>query len=121
MANKPNLGFLAEVPAYTAFNIPKGYLADEPACHALFHYALMIVRQENEKKFGQVYEGELWPESRVHNAHELFKSVALLYGVAPERMLHFWVNVDMQFNAMGSKLRVPEKLRFNKSAELKTQ
>ena len=77
------------------------------ACHALFHYAT-LARKNYEFETDTI---QLEGENRLVNNFALFKSVAILYGVEPEEMLHFWHEIDLQFGLLGIP-RVPLHYRF---------
>lgn len=112
----------ALVFAYQMFpdlTVPYGFLHKNKACQALWYYAVIVINREFKKDDDLLrIEGE-WPVQP--NYRQLFTSIATMYACQPEEMLKFWINVDMQLNAMGSKLRVAEEFRFRKTAELRTQ
>lgn len=83
--------------------IPQGYLASDDACQALYYYSILARRMQertsNDPNFAAIlYEGEL--DENV-NFRELFISIAKMYGVQPERMEKFWLNIDMQLVSEG--------------------
>lgn len=89
------------VPNYREWTILRGgALHDQPACHALMHYAISA-RQIYDMHLnpGRVreYEGVT---NQTTNPRELFKSIALIHGVEPGEMLHFWSVVDAQFRLL---------------------
>jgi hypothetical protein len=101
--------------------IPKGFLAQDKACHALWYYYVVARRNYEEEFKGEriVYEGE--PDQQ-YNYRQLFNSIATIYGTTPERMVHFWKNVDMQ----AAILELPalpdeERYRFNRTPEVRTE
>lgn len=105
---------------YDSYNFPTGWLTNDPACHALWHY-YVLARNTWESVIDNpvVYEDELDSSA---DFRQLFLSTATLYGVAPERMVKFWVNVDMQaWRLKLPKLADEDKFRFNKAPEIKTQ
>lgn len=99
---------------------PNGYLVNEPACHGLFYYYLLARKQLEETEIDPIiYEDEEWPDI---NFKQLFSSIAISYGVEPEQMLKFWINVDMQCGVLDlPKLPDVDRLRFNKVPEIRTQ
>ncbi len=104
---------------YTKYCIPKGFLANTRACQALFFYATRAKHvYDTHVKNPVVLEGD---EDPPYDLRQLFKSVALMYGVEPEEMVKYWSNVDMQFHAMGQQ-KVPEGdwIRFDSVPEIKT-
>jgi len=72
---------------------PNGFLDDHPACHALYFYAQLAHENWIKEKNYPVLEGETDP---VYNYHQLFKSIAKMYGVEPEEMVNYWDNIDYQ-------------------------
>jgi len=115
--NKPiNITFTP--PTFGAYEQPNGWLIRETACHALFYYYL-IARHNYEEHIKDpiVYEGDADPET---NFKQLFNSIALAYGVAPEKMLQFWSNIDLQCDVLELP-KLPEKYRFNKTPEIRSQ
>src|SRR5690349_9960233 len=106
-------------PFFRDFEMPNGFLARDPACHALWYYCGLIRRQINESNETIRYdnEGPVVPERHAKN---LFETVAFLYGVAPEKMLQFWTNVDLQMAQMGAD-KMPAWSRFDKVQEVRTQ
>ena len=115
-----NLTVQFEVPAFSTYEVPIGFLAKDRACHALFRYYLSARQMYEDHILDPiVYEGDV---SQVVNFRQLFVSTATAYGVAPERMIQFWVNVDLQCDLLGIP-RMPdeERYRFNRTPEIKTQ
>ncbi len=99
---------------------PNGYLINDPACHGLFYYYLIARKNLEQYEIDPIiYEDEPWPDI---NFKQLFSSIAIAYGVEPERMTKFWVNVDMQCDVLNlPRLPGDERIRFNKVAEIRTQ
>lgn len=109
-----------EVPIFYSLEIPKGFLQAQPACHALWYYAT-LTKKNIETAFNEPqYEDEEREKNFYKNQKELFKNVALMYGTAPEQMLHFWPNIDMQMTIMGGE-HLPTSVRFQTVPEIKTQ
>src|SRR5690606_18627548 len=114
-----------QVPDFHEYEMPNGFLVRDKACHALFYYYLLGRKNyENEHQelgLGDqiVYEGELDPK---YNYKQLFVTIANVYGVTPEQMIHHWPAVDLTCRAFNLPL-MPEgdRYRFNKVPELKTQ
>ena len=98
--------------------MPNGWLHEDVGCQALWYYTYLVKRLLNDIEDTMQYD-DVWP-THIKNARQLFSSVALLYGVAPERMVKFWKNVDMQCLIMKSP-RVPKEFRFDDIPELRTQ
>ena len=107
-------------PVYSKYVVPDGYLTSDMACQALWHYYLSA--RITYEKFVQkiiVFEGE--PDPQV-NFQQLFTSIAMLYGVAPESMIKFWSNIDAQCIRLHlPKLPDSDEFRFNKVPEIRTQ
>ena len=100
---------------------PNGFLNDDPACHALFYYYLLAMKNYQAEFEGVelVYEGDRDP---VYNYRQLFSSIAMMYSVEPERMIKFWTNVDMQVAILGMpKLPMTNQYRFEAVPEIRTQ
>lgn len=108
------------MPAFNEYNVPNGWLQNDPACHALWYYYLIARRVYEECILDPVvYEGDKDPE---YNFQQMFTSTAFAYGVAPERMIKFWSNVDMQCSTMQlPKMPEGDQYRFNKTPEVRTQ
>lgn len=106
-------------PVYVKYIVPYGFLTRDRACQALFFYAT---------RAKHVYDTHLrdpfvleWDEDPKHDFKQLMKSVALAYGVEPEHMVRYWINIDMQFDAMKQQ-RVPQGdwIRFDAVPEIST-
>lgn len=108
------------VPRFDNFNMPEGWLTDEPACHALFYYATLCAQHEQAVRDNQTYEDELSAEGRGFDYSSLMKSIGQAYGAEPEKMVKFWHNVDMQFDKMGGR-RLPAKYRMVGVPDIKTK
>lgn len=89
-------------PEYSGWTLLHGgALHANQACYALMHYAI-TARQiydmhENPNRVREL-EGQT---NQTVNYRELFKSTALIHGVEPSEMLHFWSQVDAQFRILG--------------------
>lgn len=105
------------MPRYKDYNIPQGFLRDTPACHALFHYAVIAMNNYQMQHETIKYEHELEQE---YNYHQLMKSIGFAYGVKPEQMIRYWREVSMQFKILGFP-EVPESLRQDKPYEIKME
>lgn len=107
-------------PTFNAYNMPAGFLKPELACHALWYYYITGRNAwENAIKDPIVLEGEKDPEI---NLQQLFMSIATMYGVRPEHMVHYWINVDMQCDLLKlPRMPVGDQYRFNVTPEIKTQ
>lgn len=110
------LGVMFDVPFYDDLVVPQGWLANDPACNALFHYAL-VARMSHENAVDTTAIEGTHDESP--NYHILFKSIARQHGVDPVAMVRFWRNVDMQFTALHLP-HTPAWCRFDKPIEIKT-
>ena len=97
---------------------PNGFLDPHPGCQGLWYYCVLIKGQRLEELDPLQYD-DVWPP-RVTMSKELFTSIALMYGIAPEVMVKFWPHVDMQCTMMGSP-KVHADLRHDKIPEIKTQ
>lgn len=99
---------------------PKGFLNSEPACHALWTYYTMA--RMNSEKINEtiVVEGDTSDHAHLYNFIQLMRSIALVYGVQPERMVKFWKNVDLTCHVLGLP-RLEMKYRLDTVPELKTQ
>ncbi len=99
---------------------PGGWLHPDRACQALYYYALLVMRTYLNERDDPHYEEEGNPGG--HRWRELMRSLAVAYGTTPERMIKFWVNVDMQFTADKSE-KVPKSdyYRQNEVPEVKSQ
>jgi len=121
MVDQPTiLNIKFTVPRFDTYIIPAGWLSIDTPCHALFYYYLAARRTyENDVKDPIVYEGEPDPEV---NFRQLFTSIAVAYGVQPEHMLKYWINVDMQCDLLHiPRLPAEDKYRFDTVAEIRTQ
>lgn len=89
------------VPSYDDWTLLKGgALVSQPACFALMHYAITarhLYDMHHNPNRVREYEGQTNQET---NFRELFKSIALIHGVEPGEMLHFWTHVDAQFRLL---------------------
>lgn len=110
--------FIMQSFSFNSLTTPNGWLDPHPACQGLWYYTLLIKGQRLEELDPMQYD-DVWPP-RVQHAKELFKSIAMMYGVSPETMLKFWPRVDMQCVAMKSP-KVHADLRHDKVPEIKTQ
>lgn len=96
---------------------PNGVLNSDPACHALWQYAVIVNRRLEEKNSPQ-YEDA--PIDYMRDLKNTFMSLAILYKTTPEKMTRFWVNVDMQMRLMNSQI-IPKEYRFDEVADVRTQ
>ncbi len=107
-------------PTFEAYEIPRGWLQHDAACHALWYY--YITASNNYREHIQdpmVLEGD--PDV-IPDFSQLFTSIATMYGVQPEAMIKFWSNVDLQCDTLEIfKMPTHDKFRFNKIPEIKTQ
>jgi len=116
MNKAPTIVF--EPPTFVDYEQPKGYLVHDPACHALWYYYVVASNNHAEHILNPiVLEGDADQEV---NFKQLFTSIALSYGVEPERMLKFWKNVDAQCLRLDVG-QLPEKYRFSDVPEIRTQ
>ncbi len=115
-----NKSFKLNYPTFESYIVPYGFLERDPACQALFYYAV-LARRALEENYGPIdyqYEGTL---SNRTDFRALFESIAFLYGVEPAAMQRYWPAVDMQFTV----LRLPElpkedRYRHDKVPEFNT-
>lgn len=116
--NKPGKTYVLSAPAFPQITTPNGFLDPDPACQALwYYYTIARKNYEEYEKDIFVLEGELDPQ---FDNFQLFKSVSFMYGVQPERMLHFWQNVQTQCAVMHLP-DLPEKFKYRAIPEIKTQ
>lgn len=97
---------------------PNGFLQHDPACYALWYYYVNVSEAVDRllSKDAILYEDQ----NVETNFFELFKSVAIMYGVMPERMIQFWRNVDMTARMKGYPV-IDGRWKFDKKVEIKTQ
>ena len=98
--SKLRINYIA--PEYSGWTLLNGgALEANQACYALMHYAItarhIYDMHENPNRVREL-EGEHNQEVKYR---ELFKSIALVHGVEPGEMLHFWSRVDAQFRLLG--------------------
>jgi len=107
-------------PTFEEYETPRGWLQHDPACHALWYY--YITASNNYREHIEdpiVLEGD--PDV-IPDFSQLFTSIAMMYGVQPEKMIQFWSNVDMQCRTLEIVLMpMNDKFRFNKKPEIRTQ
>jgi hypothetical protein len=84
-------------PVYRQYIQPHGWLTADVPCHALFHYYVTASEVWKSEKEAIKYEGD---KSKV-NLHQLWLSIAQLYGVDPNDMARYWPPVDLQAGALG--------------------
>jgi hypothetical protein len=117
-----NVEAFAEVRKYDELLPPHGFLADDPACHALFYYACLTRIHIDNFDDELQYEGVYVTQVRTSNRLNLMRSIAVVYGTTPERMVKFWRNVDMTFEmSFGERKKIPAEFRFDDIPEVKTQ
>lgn len=103
---------------YQDYIAPAGALEEHPACHALFFYATRARNNVEQEKDTIKLEGDNSSDSDRFDYRQLFTSVAKIYGVEPEHMVHYWRNVDEQFRLLGLPL-VPVGYRWDGKVEVK--
>jgi len=117
---KKPINIVFQPPTFRQYEPPDGCLISNPACHALWYY--YIVAYENYRTYvidPIIMEGDPDP---VVNFKQLFSSIALAYGVKPEKMIKFWDKIDAQCFILGiPELPDQEEYRFNTTPELRTQ
>lgn len=90
---------------------PNGFLTKDLACHAMF-YAYIIaqanVKEIQEKLF---YDNE---EDQVYNFRDLFKTIATIYNVDPDKMWNYKFLVEQQMRALFLKTIPAEYFTQNK-------
>jgi len=113
MAKHPDLEKIeSEVILFLEYQIPHGALQPCAECHALFYYYLLAQRNYEMEKDVIILDGQMDPH---YHYHQLFKSIATMYGVQPENMQNFWGFVDKQCELINlPKLPDLEKYRFNR-------
>lgn len=105
------------VPVFDDFMVGKhGYLTADPACLALFFYAMQM--KENLKQRDEPIKLEASGDSEI-NCRNVWKSAAMIYGVQPEEMVKYWPNVSMTLKLHGSA-DVPEFYKMRTAPEIKT-
>ncbi len=89
-------------PSFPAHTVPNGWLTPEPACQALWNYAMEAI--ERMKRVGNsiddqtLLEGTLWLQTYYR---QQANTIAKLYGVTLEDMWKHWVNVRMEMESLG--------------------
>jgi len=78
-------------PLFVNYMQPNGGLTRDRETHALFYYYLLAKKNLETRETQLVYEGDTDPVFAFRN---LFKSIAILYGVRPEHMQKCWPEVD---------------------------
>lgn len=113
--NNSRLGFRTEVELYVNYMGNEGYLTECIETHALWHYYTTAQRLVETRGANLVeLEGD-YPEEPPRY-RQLFKSIALLYGVRAENMSQCWAIVDAQARRLGLPLlEDSESMRFNRS------
>ena len=116
MINKTHITF--HPPTFIWYEPPNGFLAHDAACHALFYYYLTArTNYEDNVKDPVVLEGD--PDQEL-NFKQLFTSIALAYGVEPDKMLKFWSNVNLQCGVLELP-QLPEEYMFKHVPEIRSQ
>lgn len=107
MSKEDNIKF--DVPIFTAYIVPYGYLDSNRESHALWYY-YVVARQAYETHVLDqiVLEGDKDP---VANFRQLFTSVARMYGVEPEAMAKCWDRIDAQCDLINCP-RMPDEERY---------
>ncbi len=107
-------------PTFVAYEKPRGWLTHDKACHALWYYYIIASNNYREHIADPiVLEGD--PDV-LPDFSQLFTSIATMYGVQPEEMIKFWVQVDLQCLKMElTELPKHDKFRFDKKPEIRTQ
>ena len=109
-----------EVPMFDRYVVPRGFLSNDIACHALFRYFISAHSAMQRYRDQVTLEGD--PDIIEPNYKALFMSWAQAYGVAPERMVKFWINVDLQADQLGmTRMPKGDKYRFDEVPELRSQ
>lgn len=110
-------GTTIEVPIFEQYIIPLGLFTPNPIEHALFYYYLNARRTYEEHVLDSpiVMEGDSDPE---YNFHELFNSIAGLYGVKPEEMIQAWSIIDRQCEVLDLPL-LPHEYQYRFSNQTK--
>ena len=95
---------------------PKGFLSPRMECQALYYYAVLQKKAEEDAEETIILEdvGITKPAPR-----QLFISIANLYNVNPEIMVNFWPHVDKQFEREGLPL-LTANARFDKPIVIST-
>lgn len=83
--------FTFYAPLYTAYLEPQGFLVQDHACHALWHYYVTALENFKDSR-KQKYEGN----RDTYNLEQLWRSIARLYTVNPNDMEKFWPLIDKQ-------------------------
>lgn len=98
---------------------PEGVLVEDTACHALWQYAMLVHKRIDDKE-GPQYEDDPIDLMQINELKQTFMSLAILYKTTPEKMIKFWVNVDLQMSLIGSR-KIMKKYRFDTIPEVRTQ
>jgi hypothetical protein len=104
-----------DVPLYTAYIAPYGFLDSNRESHALWNYYTMArAAYERNIKDMIVLEGDKDPTV---NFEQLFTSVARMYGVEPVAMGKCWDLVDAQCDAIELP-RMPNEDRYRMTSRV---
>jgi len=93
---------------YVAYIQPQGFLTGDMACHALFYYSTVATFAWERVQTRLIMEGDKVPPPP--NYHQLFLSIAKIYGVDPNAMENYWELVDRQCDKLGIT-RAPNAVR----------
>lgn len=106
-------------PYFPGYTQPNGWLDPCRACQGLWYYYLLARKAYEEHILNPiVLEGDEDPK---HDFRQLWSSVAKLYQVQPEEMVHFWSNVDLQCTTLKMpKMPGGDQYRFDAVPEVRT-
>lgn len=77
---------------YVGLLPPNGFLNNQPACHALWHYFCTAMEVYKDEKEPVKYEGNM--DELSYSYFNLWKAIATLYNVHPGDMANYWPLVD---------------------------
>jgi len=90
------------VPTFPQNTVPNGALQPHLACQACFYYYILAMMQKERVGRGPedqiLLEGEPWQDTHFR---ELKQTIAMLYGITPDRMDAFWGEVHREAQRLG--------------------
>lgn len=94
---------------YTAMTKAQGgQLPTDIPAHALFYFTMLVEKSIMPADVALVVEGNPDP---VTNTENVFKSVAMMYNIKRDHMVHYWIEVNLQRKQLGMQ-RIPDKYQL---------